>query len=69
MALVISILLVGAGAVMVWGVTAEVGGIDVDVVGWIALVVGLMGVVFSMLAYARGRPDERHARRGYGVRP
>ena len=69
MALAISILLVGAGAVLVWGVNATVGAVDLDIVGWIAIAVGLAGVVLSMLTYARARPDDHAARRGYGVRP
>ena len=64
MALSISILFVAAGAVLVWGVSAEVGGVDIDVAGWILMVVGLIGAAFALATYARGRTD-RAGRRDY----
>lgn len=57
MALAISILLVAAGAVLIWAVSAEVGGVDIDVAGWILVVVGLVGAAFALATYARGRTE------------
>ena len=64
MALSISIVLVAAGAILVWGIDTEVAGIDIDVVGWIAIAVGLLGAALSFAAYGRTRP-ERPTRRDY----
>jgi hypothetical protein len=68
MAFPLSIVFVCLGAVLVWGMTAKVAGLDLEIVGWIGIVIGLVGAVLSMFASARGQ-HERHARRGYGVRP
>ncbi len=69
MALAISILLVAVGAVLLWAVTYEVAGVNIDVVGWIALAVGMIGVAFAMLTYARRPAGERTTRRDYAARP
>jgi hypothetical protein len=63
-ALAISILLLAGGAILVWGVSAEVGGLDIDVVGWILMVTGLVGAAFALTTYARGR-TVRATRRDY----
>ena len=46
----ISILLIAAGAVMAWAVTATVNGIDIHNVGLILFFVGIAGLVVSLLA-------------------
>lgn len=48
----VSIVLVALGAILVWGVTAEVAGIDVNAVGWILLVVGIIGAILSMIFWS-----------------
>jgi hypothetical protein len=63
----LSIVFVSLGAVLVWGMTANVAGLDLEIVGWIGIVIGLVGVALSLFATARGRYECR-ARRGYGVR-
>jgi hypothetical protein len=45
----VSLLLVAAGAILVWGVTGAVAGIDIDAVGVILMVVGIIGLVLSMI--------------------
>jgi hypothetical protein len=49
MAIAISLLLVAAGAILVWAVNASVSGVELDVVGWILIVVGSFGVLASLL--------------------
>jgi Domain of unknown function (DUF6458) len=49
MTIVISLLLVAAGAVLVWAVNASLSGVELDVVGWILMLVGAFGVLASML--------------------
>jgi Domain of unknown function (DUF6458) len=45
-----SLLLVAVGAILKWAVTAHVSGLDLQTVGTILFVVGLVGLVLS-LAY------------------
>ncbi|MBA2331975.1 MAG: hypothetical protein H0V94_04200 [Actinobacteria bacterium] len=45
----VSILLVAAGAILTWGVTAEAEGLDVNAIGVILLIVGILGLVLSMI--------------------
>jgi hypothetical protein len=45
----VSILLIAAGAILTWGVTAEVEGLDVSAIGVILMIVGLLGLVLSMI--------------------
>ena len=49
MGVAVSLLLIAAGAILTWGVTAEAEGLDVNAVGVILLVVGILGLVLSML--------------------
>jgi len=44
-----SLLLIAGGAVLIWGVNAEVAGLDVDAIGAILMVVGVVGLVLSLL--------------------
>ena len=55
-----SLALIAAGAILVWGVTAEVAGIDVDAIGVILMVVGIVGLLISLffLSSARRGPTD-----------
>ena len=48
----VSILLIAVGAILTWGVTAEAEGLDVNAVGVILMIVGLLGLVISMLFWS-----------------
>ena len=48
----VSILLIAAGAILIWGVTGEVAGIDIDAIGVILLIVGALGLVLSMIFWS-----------------
>lgn len=64
--LAISLILAAGGAILIWGVNAQVAGVDLDVIGAIALIVGVVGAVLALVTYARGRtPADRVARRDY----
>ena len=52
MGLGVSILLVAVGAILVWGVTSDAEGIDVDAIGVILMVVGLLGLLISMIFWS-----------------
>jgi hypothetical protein len=47
-----SLTLIAGGAILVWGVTAQVAGIDVDAIGVILMVVGIVGLVLSMIFWS-----------------
>ena len=58
----VSLLLIAVGAVLTWAVTATANGIDVNTVGVILMVVGLAGLVLSLMFWSSwGGP--RFARR------
>jgi hypothetical protein len=65
MAFAISLILAAGGALLIWGVDAEVAGVDLNVIGGIAILVGLVGVVFALVAYTRRPPVDRVTRRDY----
>jgi hypothetical protein len=52
MGLGVSILLIAAGAILAWAVNASVSGVDIQTVGWILLVVGIVGAVLSMIFWS-----------------
>ena len=45
----VSILLIAVGAILVWGVSAEAEGLNVDAIGVVLMVVGVLGFVLSMM--------------------
>ena len=53
MVIVFGILLVAAGAVLLWAVDGTVSGVEASTIGLIALVVGGIGILASLLLSAR----------------
>ena len=67
MGLGVSILLIAAGAILAWAVNASVSGVDIQTVGWILLVVGIVGAVLSMIFWSSwAGPGYWSRRRGPG---
>jgi len=50
-----SIFLIAVGAILYWAVTYPVRGVDIHMVGLILMVVGAVGLLFSMLGAATTR--------------
>ena len=48
----ISLLLIAAGAILVWAVDATVSGVDLVTVGWILLIVGAVGAFLSLIFWS-----------------
>jgi hypothetical protein len=48
----VSILLIAAGAILTWAVTATVSGVSIHTVGVILLIVGIVGLVVSMIFWS-----------------
>jgi hypothetical protein len=48
----VSLFLIAGGAILVWGVNAEVAGLDVDAIGVILMVIGVVGLILSMIFWS-----------------
>jgi Domain of unknown function (DUF6458) len=48
----VSLLLIAAGAVLTWAVSADTSGIDLQTVGVILMIVGGLGVVLSLVFWS-----------------
>jgi hypothetical protein len=51
MGLVISLILIAVGAILVWGVNAESTDFNIDAIGWILMIVGLVSLLLSLLLW------------------
>jgi hypothetical protein len=67
MGLGVSLLLIAAGAILAFAVNAEVSGVDIHTIGWILLIVGIVGGVLSMIFWSSwaGPGYWSSRRRGY----
>jgi hypothetical protein len=52
MGLGVSIILIAVGAVMAWAVHASTSGINIHAVGYILLIVGIIGALLSMVFWS-----------------
>jgi Domain of unknown function (DUF6458) len=48
----VSLLLIAAGAILTWAVNATVSGLDINTVGVILMVVGIVGFVLSLVFWS-----------------
>jgi uncharacterized protein DUF6458 len=48
----VSLLLVAAGAILIWAVNATVSGIELQTIGWILLAVGAIGALLSLIFWS-----------------
>jgi hypothetical protein len=49
MGIALSLLLIAAGAILAFAVTATANGIDLNTVGWILMGVGVLGLILTLL--------------------
>lgn len=52
------IILMAIGAILVWAVEAEVPYVSLDVVGYILIAAGVIGLIWALLASQRSRVTE-----------
>jgi hypothetical protein len=52
MGLGVSIFLIAVGAILTWAVNATVSGLELDTIGVILMVVGILGLVLSMIFWS-----------------
>ncbi|MCZ7420104.1 DUF6458 family protein [Verrucosispora sp. WMMA2121] len=50
-----SIFLLALGAILTFAVNASIGGLDIDVVGWILMATGVLGLILTTLVWGRRR--------------
>jgi len=58
----VSLLLIAAGAILTWAVDATVSGVNIHAVGVILMVVGLVGLLISLVfwsSWGAGAPGRR----------
>jgi len=48
----VSLILIAAGAIMAWAVNVDTNGFNVNTVGYILLVVGIVGALLSMIFWS-----------------
>jgi hypothetical protein len=48
----VSLILVAAGAILTWAINATVSGVDINTVGVILMVVGVIGLVLSLMFWS-----------------
>jgi len=48
----VSLLLIAAGAILVWAVDVTVSGLELVTVGWILLAVGAVGALLSLIFWS-----------------
>ena len=48
----VSLLLIAAGAILVWAVDVSVSGVELVTVGWILLAVGAAGALLSLIFWS-----------------
>ena len=63
MTLGVSLILIAIGAILVWGVETEAEGINVDAIGVILMIIGLIGFLLSMIFWSEWSPMYRGRRR------
>ena len=47
-----SLFLIAGGAILIWGVTGEIAGLDVDAIGAILMVIGIIGLILSIIFWS-----------------
>lgn len=50
-----SLFLIAVGAILAFAVTASVAGIDLQTVGWILMIIGVIGLVLGLFMMNRAR--------------
>ena len=48
----VSLILIAAGAILAFAVNADVSGVDITTIGWILLVVGVIGAILSLVFWS-----------------
>ena len=63
MGIPVSLILIAAGAILTWGVTSEPSGLNLDAIGVILMVVGIVALVLTLLLWQSWWPGLLATRR------
>ena len=70
MGLPVSLFLIAVGAILAFAVHQDPNpSVDIDVVGWVLMLVGLLGLLLSLLLWERFGPGQFGWHRGYAAAP
>jgi hypothetical protein len=58
-------ILIAVGAILVWGVTGDASGVDIDAVGWILMIVGAVAALLSLIFWSSAGRGPVYRRREY----
>jgi hypothetical protein len=62
----VSILLIAGGAILAFAVNKDISGVDIQTIGWILLIVGIVGAILSLIFWSTwAGPGYWSRRRGY----
>lgn len=61
-----SIGLIAVGLILALAIDVDLGGIDVNLIGWILTIVGIIGLIASVVLARQARPIVAPARDPYG---
>ena len=50
-----SIFLIAVGAILTFALDVQLGGVDLDVIGWILMAAGVLGLIMTALIWGRRR--------------
>ncbi len=50
-----SLFLIALGAILAFAVTASVAGVDLQTVGWILMIIGVIGLILGLFMMSRAR--------------
>jgi uncharacterized protein DUF6458 len=62
----VGLILTAVGAILAWAVTASPNGVNVNTIGYILLVVGIVGMLISLMFWSSWAGPGYFARRGPG---
>lgn len=60
----VSLFLLALGAILAWGVNVDAEGFNINTIGWILMIVGVVGAIMSLIFWSSwggfgGRREER----------
>jgi uncharacterized membrane protein len=61
----VGVILIAVGAILVWGVTEEASGVNIDAVGWILMIVGAIAALLSLIFWSTAARGGAYRRREY----
>ena len=68
----VSIFLIAVGLILALAVNIELSGVSIDIIGWILVIVGIVGLLLTMLVWGprrSSRGETVEERRTYDDRP